>query len=175
MEPVVFSDFDSKEAVNAIWGNASSRLGFLTSYHEGDHNIMTVEWTSHVQFRPPMIAVSLVKGYQSVELVTASREFGLCYASADQEPLLGKLGKISGSEVDKFSEFDLAYEDGTMITPRMFLGGVMAVECKIKHQIDLDGSILFVGEVVYAKIWDRLPVGYHKGTVYRYGEIVERS
>ena len=50
----------------------------------------------------------------------------------------------------------------------------MACECIVRKTLHLDTSTLYVGEVVYAKVWKhRMPVGYHQGSTFHYGDILE--
>jgi flavin reductase (DIM6/NTAB) family NADH-FMN oxidoreductase RutF len=237
-DAVVIDDPLTKDATRIIWGNASSRLGFLTSASasppsratdddesQSDSasadgplpsipNVLAVEWISHVQFSPPLIAVSLVDGFHSTALVRASGEFGLCFASVGQRELASAVGTVSGANLDKFAEIPQLllnqqqqqrqqrqqqqqqaeggdgstrgagagvagaglFEGGHRISAPMLLGGVMSCECIVRKTLQLDASTIYVGEVVYAKVWeDRMPLGYHQGMTYRYGDVIPDS
>ena len=83
---------------------------------DGQQNITTVEWISHLQFSPPLISVSLVDGFHSSGLVQPSGGFGLCFASESQRLTASAVGTVSGSNVNKFTEVpSLATEPGTKI------------------------------------------------------------
>ena len=178
-----------KDAVRTIWEHASSRLGLLTSASEGaPNNVLAVEWISHVQFTPPLLMVSLVDGFHSSSMVSQSGQFGLCFASDRQRELISAVGTVSGASSDKFAEIPALqpvgtaessaaaglYEPGHSISAPMMLGGVMSCECIVRKTLQLDTSTVCVGEVVYAKVWEnRMPLGYHRGATFHYGDFLE--
>ena len=93
------------------------------------------------------------------------------FASDEQRLVASAVGTVSGCTVNKLADIPgLEVEPGNRIDAPMFLGGVMSVECKVRETVKLDSSTLFVGEVVFAKVWDRMPLGYHKGETFKYGE-----
>ncbi len=185
------SRLSEKGATRMIWEHASSRLGLLTSALDGSNNVLAVEWISHVQFSPPLLMVSLVDGYHSASLVQQSGQFGLCFASDRQRELISTVGTVSGASSDKFANNPALqpvgtnttvnatstpglYRPGASISAPMLLGGVMSCECIVRKTLHLDTSTIYVGEVVYAKVWkNRMPLGYHRGATFHYGDVLE--
>lgn len=125
----------------------------LVSSILGDRaGITPIAWNMPISDDPPVVALEIWHEHFIHKAILETGDFVINIPSSDQADIVRKLGKVSGSKVDKFMEFALDKEPAKGVkSPR--LGSALAVlECKVhkEPQILKDFSVI-IGDVVYAE------------------------
>ena len=144
-----------------------TNVGLVTTNGIHGHNIMACEWTHHLFYKPALIGVSVHPRHATYENIKATKEFGVCIASAQQSILSSIAGKESGK---KFNKIKIAEELGFRFSPAKKIQTLMIedssvkLECKLHQEISLGDHVLFVGEVVEGSFnTEEKPLAYHSG------------
>src|SRR3989344_9677934 len=90
------------------WGSAgagkfATNVGLITSNGPHGHDVMACEWTRLVSYSPGLIAANIGFHKATWENISASKEFGVSLAAADQTFVSSTAGKSSGKDVDKIA------------------------------------------------------------------------
>lgn len=112
---------------------------------------MSAEWTYHVSYEPPLIAVAIDPTEASHELITASREFGVNLWAEDQAPLASAAGNHSMQNVNKLPNAIFTTYVAKFIKAPMIEGCALNAECRLVAQHTLGDHTLFVGQVLGAR------------------------
>ena len=99
--------------------------------HRLPWNIMTVAWAGTVASDPPMVAIGV-------------RESRFTYH------------QISGRDTDKFSKRGLTPAMASKITAPIVEECPLALECEVRHRLDLGSHIAYIGEVVAVQVTSSL-------------------
>ena len=149
------------ERVDALGKIYSTTIG-VTMKVGKKLNGIAVAWVTRVSINPPMLAISIGKTRYSHTLLNETDRFGVCIMKPEAEGLVSLFGSKSGSDTDKFLELDYELScSGTPIVP----GTLAYIECVTKGKTDAGDHTIFVGEVVYQKLFDDerpLLYGEHK-------------
>ncbi len=126
-------------------------LFWVSSEHAGERGIFTANWVSQASFDPPLIMLSVERDSSTLPLIRSSRRFVIGPFRADQRELAGDLGRPKERAGDKISTYDLD------IVP-MESGGFAlsdalgALACEVKSEAEAGDSIVFIAEIVEARI-----------------------
>jgi flavin reductase (DIM6/NTAB) family NADH-FMN oxidoreductase RutF len=127
-------------------------LLWLSSEHEGEHGIFTVNWVSQASFEPPLLMVSVEKVSSTLPLIRESGRFVIGPFRADQRELAGDLGRPKSKAGDKITAYALdtvPMESGGFAL-RDSLGGLA---CQVRSESDAGDSVVFIAEVVEARVF----------------------
>ncbi len=119
-----------------------------TRDNEGKYDIAPMAWTSPVRKEPPKILVVVGKRHKTHENVIAQGEFIVCVPHQSQIDLVAKTGSVSGSDVDKFKEFDIRAFKGRKIDAMIPEGCIGFIECKLYDTVSVEAVDILIGEVV---------------------------
>ena len=119
-----------------------------TADEHGKPNVMTAGWQMQTSVHPPMIGISIAKGYYSHELIKKTREFVVCFPGEDMIEQVLTCGASSGRTVDKFAAANLTAVPATKVSPPIVAECLAAFECKLVSELTTGDHTLFVGEVV---------------------------
>jgi flavin reductase (DIM6/NTAB) family NADH-FMN oxidoreductase RutF len=145
---------------------ALSRGAFLTTAHDGRHNVMTIGWGSiGFMWGKPVFTVLVRPSRFSYQLLDASGEFTVSIPQGDMQPALDHCGAKSGRDGDKFAAAGLSSLAAQQVAAPLIAGCRWYYECKVLYKQAMLPAALAAG---MAGKW--YPNGdYH--TMY-FGEIV---
>jgi flavin reductase (DIM6/NTAB) family NADH-FMN oxidoreductase RutF len=115
---------------------------------EGTINIITLAWVGVVNSDPPMISISIRPSRFSHPLIAETGEFVANIPTADMVEIADGCGMVSGREGDKFAQYGLTPELGTLEYAPYIEECPLNVECRVKQIISLGSHDLFLAEVV---------------------------
>lgn len=115
---------------------------------EGTLNIITLAWVGVINSDPPMISISIRPSRFSHPLIAETGEFVANIPTADMVEITDSCGMVSGREVDKFAQYGLTAERGTLEYAPYIEECPLNVECRVKQIINLGSHDLFLADVV---------------------------
>lgn len=126
-------------------------LFWMSSEFEGERGIFTVNWVSQASFDPPLLMVSVEKVSSTLSLIRDSGRFVIGPFRSDQRELAGDLGRPKERAGDKIAAYDL--ETVPMESGGFALSDSLgALSCEIRSEADAGDSVVFIAEVVEARI-----------------------
>ena len=120
----------------------------LGSRLEGRPNFMALAWLTRVNFKPPMLGVTVSQGHASHRAIAEMGEFSVNFPTVEMVEITDYVGLVSGKKVDKSSLFDLFY--GQLKNAPMIRECPLAMECKLVKTVKLPTNSFFIGEIVGA-------------------------
>jgi flavin reductase (DIM6/NTAB) family NADH-FMN oxidoreductase RutF len=119
---------------------------------DGKANFMAVAWISRVNFKPPMIAVSIGPHYTS-KGIDAQKAFSVNIPGTTLIEKADYCGLVSGKKTDKSQLFDVFYgeEKGAPLIKECPL----CMACKVCQEVQLPTNKLYIGEIVEVFTEDR--------------------
>ena len=112
-------------------------------------NAMTANWVAQLSFEPKLVGVSVEKDALTHELVSGGRVFTVSLIDREDRAIVRKFTKPVEVDADARTLNGFAYHDGVTAAP-ILDQAVAFIECEVRHDVDLGGHTLFVGEVVGA-------------------------
>ena len=106
---------------------------------------------------PKKVAISVIKKNYTAEMVAKAGVFNLSILTEDAPySLFQRFGFQSGRDVDKFADvgYDARTPDGVRYIPE-YTNAVLS--CKVTEVRDLDTSVLFIADVITAKVLSSAP------------------
>ena len=114
----------------------------------GKANPVTLGWTMIVSGNPPMMAIAVAKKHYSIQAISYSQCFTICYPSVEMAEAALFFGSKSGRNTDKFSEFDCKTEPAREINSMLLSDAVANFECELDSQTEAGDHIIFIGKIV---------------------------
>lgn len=122
------------------------------------NNSMTAAWVTQISSHPNRILIAVAKTHYSAELIKESGCFSISVLNDHNRELAVRCGFVSGRNTDKLVGLEVEYA----ITGAPLIKDVKAhMDCKLSESIEVGDHILFIGEVVYGKVFDGSPMVYH--------------
>ncbi|MBO8160127.1 MAG: flavin reductase family protein [Thermosipho sp. (in: Bacteria)] len=144
-------------------GKLYSSVAVVTMNLNGKINGITVAWITRVSITPKLIMISIGKTRYSHFLLNESAYFGVCVLSSRQKDIAEIFGSKSGAKYDKFKDVKFYFSERNL---PILEGSLAYLECKIVNKYDAGDHTLFIGEVVYEKIFsDEKPLLYGDHTI----------
>jgi flavin reductase (DIM6/NTAB) family NADH-FMN oxidoreductase RutF len=119
-------------------------------------NFLAIGWISRVNYRPPMLAVSLSSSHFSNQGIHASRAFSVNVPGLDLIEETDYCGLVSGREVDKGALFHV--HPGPVTGSPLIEECPLCLECRLAQVHMLPTNELFIGEIVAAYADERILV-----------------
>jgi flavin reductase (DIM6/NTAB) family NADH-FMN oxidoreductase RutF len=126
-------------------------LFWVSAEHDGEHGIFTANWVSQASFDPPILMLSVERDSSTLPIIRASGRFVIGPFRSDQRELAGDLGRPKARIGDKIAAYELetvAMEKGGFA----LADSLGAVACAVQAEIDAGDSVVFVAEVVEARV-----------------------
>ena len=123
----------------------------VTAAHEGERGVFTANWLSQASFEPPVVMLSVELDSSTLPLIRGSGLFAICPLAADQKELAGALGRPKKRVGDKFVALDLQTIETESGCPAL-ADGLGYVVCRVLSEMPAGDSVLFLGEVVEARV-----------------------
>ncbi|WP_038484246.1 flavin reductase family protein [Collimonas arenae] len=129
-------------------------------------NIMTLGWQTMMEFSPSLVGCTIAGGNFSFDLIRNSRECVINIPSAKLVDKVVGIGNCSGSEIDKFQEFQLTPVKASKVKAPMIQECFASLECKLADDSLIDKYNFFIFEVVKAHL---APTPKHPQTLHYAG------
>jgi flavin reductase (DIM6/NTAB) family NADH-FMN oxidoreductase RutF len=110
-------------------------------------NFMTVGWVSRVNYKPPMIAISLGP-HLTNEGILENKAFSINIPDISLMEKTDYCGLFSGKKVDKSQIFDVFY--GSLPGAPLIGECPVTMACRLHEAVKLPVNTLFIGEIVEA-------------------------
>ena len=150
-------------------------ISLVTSSGPYGQNVMAVEWTMQISYKPMLIAVFIHEKSATFENIKKTKEFGINVSSADQTMAVNIAGGYSRREIDKLkikNSFELVASQ--KIKSPMIAGCLINAECKLVIMKKFGDHTMVVGKVVAISYNEaKKPLIYHSGRYFRIGSTIE--
>ena len=110
-------------------------------------NFAPVTWATPLSSDPPLFGVSLSPATATHRLVLRTGEFTVNYLTREDAPLAEALGRLSGHDVDKVKELDVALRPPVALRTPTLEAAYAAAECLLIERHHLGDQTLLVGQV----------------------------
>ena len=124
----------------------------VATVHNGRQNVMPMSWHMMVDFNPPLVSFVMSDENYSFGLLSESGECVIAIPTLEIADKAVKCGKISGSETDKFTAFELTTCKAEMVAAPLIEGCYANLECRVADTSLVKRYGLFIVEVVKAWI-----------------------
>ncbi|OSQ40319.1 flavin reductase family protein [Thalassospira mesophila] len=124
----------------------------LSSAHNGETDIMTMGWHMMMEFTPALVGCIISPANHSHELVRASGECVINVPTLELANQMVDIGNSTGTRIDKFKEFGLTPQKGTVVSAPMIGECFASFECKLANGKMIDEMGFFVWKVIKAHV-----------------------
>lgn len=124
----------------------------LTSAFKDERNVMTLGWYTIMEFVPSLIGCMISAGNYSFELIKKSKECVINIPTLELSKTVVSIGNCSGSETDKFKEFNLNTEEGEMVKAPLLVNCYANFECRLYDNKLVKDYNFFIFEIVQAQV-----------------------
>lgn len=124
----------------------------VSSAHKGETNIMTMGWHMVMEFTPSTIGCIIAAGNHSHNLIRDSRQCVINLPTQDIAETVVKIGNCSGSDVDKFAEFELTAQPAAHVGAPLIAECYASFECELADDAMVDRYNMFIFHVVKAHV-----------------------
>jgi flavin reductase (DIM6/NTAB) family NADH-FMN oxidoreductase RutF len=138
----------------------------ITSKWRKEVNIMTLGWQTVMEFSPSLVGCIIAGGNHSFDLIRNSRECVINIPAAKMIDTVVGIGNCSGSEVDKFAQFQLTAEKAVKVKAPLIRECFASFECKLADDSMIDKYNFFIFEVVRGHV---APLPKHPQTLHYTG------
>ena len=114
---------------------------------DGRANFLAVGWIARVNFRPPMIAISLGP-HHSNGGIEAEKAFSVNIPDASLLEKTDYCGLVSGKNTDKSQLFEVHY--GQLAAAPLIGECPLSMGCRLVEQVKLPSNTLYIGEIIEA-------------------------
>ena len=114
-------------------------------------NMITLAYCAMVNFKPPMVAISVRPSRYSYKLIKEAGDFAVNVPLAEQARVVDVAGVVSGKNVDKFDLAKLTQAPALKIRSPLIEEFPIGLECVLLESIELPTHNLFIGKVVAAQ------------------------
>lgn len=123
---------------------------------DGVPNIMTAAWFGVANSKPLKVSVSLRPATYSYHCIMANMAFTVNVPDASLISYVAFAGKYSGKDMNKFEETGLTPVKSEYVNAPYIKEFPIVLECKVTEYHDLGSHRQFIGQVIDAKIDERL-------------------
>lgn len=121
----------------------------VVAVKDGDQSdALTCAWYTALSFDPPLFGVAIAPKRHSYQLLKKSGEFTANFLTFDNVGIIASVGRTSGKEINKFSEYRIKTLPSTVIKTPVLKDAYAAYECRIVKQYKTGDHVFIVGEVL---------------------------
>jgi len=139
----------------------------VTARHGDQVHGMTVSAFTEISLTPPLVLVCADKASNTHGVIAAGGVFAVNILAEDQAGLSNTFASKQ-AEAERF--VGLATETGATGAP-LIPGTVASFDCRVVAAHEHGDHVVYVGEVIEARLGDKQPLLYHDG---RYGSFAPR-
>ena len=154
--------------------NFTTGISLVSSSGQHGQNVMAVEWTMQISYKPMLIAVFIHEESATFENIKKTREFGINVSSDKQTTAVNIAGGYSRREIDKLkvkNSFKLL--PPKKIKSPMIADCLINAECRLVAMKKFGDHIMVVGKVVAISYDEtKKPLIYHSGRYFRIGSTI---
>jgi flavin reductase (DIM6/NTAB) family NADH-FMN oxidoreductase RutF len=123
----------------------------IGSQHDGDENIMVLNWLMQASFEPQLIAIGLMKNAYSYALIEKSGSFTVnLFSQTDKEALM-PFTKGRAKNPDKM--LDAKTSPSPNLASPVLESAAAFLECKVVNKLDTGGDHdIILAEVIHAEV-----------------------
>lgn len=103
----------------------------ITASHKGKPNVMTISWTTMLDFDPPLIACVIGTQSWTRKMIEKTREFAINIPTVEMAKKVVACGNVSGRKIDKFAKFKLRKLRASKISAPLLDECYCNIECKV--------------------------------------------
>lgn len=150
-------------------------VSLVTSSGPHGKNVMAVEWTIQISYKPMLIAVFIHEDSATFENIKKTKEFGINVSSEEQTTAVNIAGGYSRREIDKLKvKNSFEFLPSRQIKSPMISGCIVNAECKLVTMKKLGDHTMVVGKVVTISYDEtKKPLIYHSGRYFRIGSLID--
>ena len=150
-------------------------VSLVTSYGPYGQNVMAVEWTVQISYKPMLIAIFIHEDSATFENIKKTKEFGVNVSSDDQTMSVNIAGGYSRREIDKLKIKDsFKFLSSQKIKSPMLAGCIINAECKLITMKKLGDHTMVIGKVVAISYNEtKKPLIYHSGKYFQIGSTID--
>ncbi|MCQ2402369.1 MAG: flavin reductase family protein [Lentisphaeria bacterium] len=119
-------------------------------------DIMTAAWAGTLCSDPPMISIGVRPSRFTYHQIETLKCFTVNMPTVDQVETVDYCGVISGKDTDKFSTRHLTPIAASKITAPIVEECPLALECEVKHRLELGTHVVYIGQVVAVQVTSTL-------------------
>lgn len=119
---------------------------------DGRPNVMPAGWGMVCSGQPQLVCVSVALTRYTHECIEATGEYVFAWAGEGQAELVEQTGNVSGRDIDKFEEFEIATAPAAEIDVPLLAEAAINLECEVRDSHPSGDHTIFVGEVVAAHL-----------------------
>ena len=124
----------------------------VSSRCRGKNNIMTMGWHSVLEFSPSLVGCLISSGNHSFRMIRESGECVINLPTVELIDTVARIGNSTGSEIDKFDEFDLTAEVASEVDAPLIKECHANFECRLHDDALVEKYNYFIFEVVKAHV-----------------------
>jgi flavin reductase (DIM6/NTAB) family NADH-FMN oxidoreductase RutF len=124
----------------------------VTSEYKEEKNIMTMGWYTVLEFVPSLIGCMISRSNHSFNLIKKSKECVINIPTLELAKTVVAIGNCSGSEVNKFNEFDLSTAGAELVKAPLLENCYANFECKLYDGKFINNYNFFIFEIVKAHV-----------------------
>lgn len=143
---------------------------FISTAYGEQRDIMTATAT-FIAEEEPLLAVSLVRGHLTAELISRAGGFTLVIASVLQKELVWQVGGTKGSEGNKFERFaikTLPPQPGKPLIPE---GAACYAACSVVSRQEMGGHMLFIARAVEWTDLNNPPLVWYRNALFTLADL----
>lgn len=112
-----------------------------------------IAWNMPVSDDPPVIALEIWEKHFIYKAILQTKDFVINIPSSDMAETVRKLGRVSGTRIDKFKEYGLVKEAGKKVKSPSLKSAIGVLECKLRNDKSLLKKYnIVLGDVVHAEV-----------------------
>ncbi|MDP2925936.1 MAG: flavin reductase family protein [Nanoarchaeota archaeon] len=132
--------------------NNPNQIVLVTSRYNKKDNIIALTWWAKTSFQPNLYLISVAKTRYSYELIKKSKCFVINFMPYELKDKILFCGTKSGRDLDKFKDTVLNKLESEKINCSVIREALAYLECKVVNEIETGDHMVFIGEVVNAKL-----------------------
>lgn len=122
----------------------------LATSDKGRPNVMTMSWTTMLDFEPPLVGCVVSNRNYSFKALKATKECVIAVPGRDIAEKVVAVGNVSGEHIDKFARFGLTATPASMVAAPLIDDCYANLECRVVDTKMVAKYCFFVLEVVKA-------------------------
>jgi flavin reductase (DIM6/NTAB) family NADH-FMN oxidoreductase RutF len=125
-----------------------SGLYVVGSRHNGDRNLMTLNWATQLSFEPKLVGISVEQTAVTHQLIHQSGAYSLCIIDREDRAIVRKFVKPVEVDTEAHTLNGFAYGDGAVTGVPILEQAVAWLECQVRQEVGCGQHTLFIGEVM---------------------------
>lgn len=124
----------------------------ITSALKGRPNVMTISWSTMLDFDPPLVACVIGRQSYTHQIIKKTKEFVINIPTVEMAKKVVGCGAASGKKVDKFAKFKLPTTPASKVEAPLIDECYCNIECRIVDTRMVGKYDLFIARAVAAWI-----------------------